>query len=236
MEDAEEARASPVGGAHADSVGTTPPPAPPQGKSGVPDFPAQISNPATAGLRGEGSHEGSLHSSLLSDRPPDGEREQEEDWDEVRHLYELSDVPTADILRNFGLTASALRWRREREEWATRLPIGAKKQPIFSPARLRARLLLLHSTVTKRLEAHLAPSGEFDESEARSLALLCGALRDLSEVTMTKPSAKEREAKPSREKKSEDGGRDAYEADTLWFRAELKKRIQRIRAAAGLGG
>ncbi len=162
----------------------------------------------------------------------------EVDWEAVRHLYELTDLPTVDILRNFGLTPSALRWRREREEWAARDAAAEKRQPGHAPARLRARLLLLHSTMLKRLERQAARGGAFDEGEARALALMCGALRDLSEVTMSKQGRTETSAivKASREKKTKDGGRDSDEEDTAWLRAELKKRILRIRTAAGLGG
>ncbi len=245
-----EVRASPVGDACAEGVGDTPPPAlPHKGEAGgregalhlsplpspLPHLAPPERSPGFAKARGERGRVAEVEGESAEDEASaaaDGV-----DWEEVRHLYELTDVPTVDILRNFGLTPSQLRWRREREEWAARDPAAEKRQPGHAPARLRARLLLLHSTLLKRLERQAARHDAFDENEARALALMCGALSDLSEVTMKKEIERETTAnvKPGREK-NKNGGSDPDKEDTAWLRAELKKRIHRIRVAAGLEG
>ena len=158
------------------------------------------------------------------------------DWGAVRRAYELSGEAVSAIRARFGLTPHQLRVVRVAEGWATR-PAVARPGPLqgrkaVGSEALASRLSRLLAIGIAMLEMRIAEEGMTDQN-ARTLTELCRA----EEIRMRSTRAK---TAKSRETKIDDAGLEA--ADDAWYRAELKKRIHRVRAAhaegrgAGRGG
>lgn len=167
-----------------------------------------------------------------------GGREHAIPWGEIRRVYELTETPTIEILRRYGLTKSQLRWRRQSETWETRPSAAMQKRKASEPERLRARMLSLHAVMLARLEEWVAGVEDFETSQARAFAVLAAGLdhitrSDEREVfEMAKRAAKPTTATAAREKKNSDAGYD-FRNDPAWLDAEINRRLDRLQERGG---
>lgn len=166
------------------------------------------------------------------------------DWARVRLLYEAMDVSVAQIRRDFGLTEHELRKRRVAEGWRTR-PACLQPGPLqgrndSTPHRMRLRLARVIDTEIGRLAQRFIGKGDLEQGDARLLTELARAVAHLGQMRDTdrRPvkgggDTPARDGRPTAKKNN--AGPEPT-ADIAELRAELKRRLARLRAAGQLGG
>lgn len=162
-------------------------------------------------------------------------------WGEIRRVYELTNTPTIEILRRYGLTESQLRWRRTSEKWEPRPPAAVQRAKADSPERLKARMLSLYAVLVSRFENWIAKAEEFEAAQASALAVLAAGFGHLTrsdereDFWMARHTGKSRTATAPREKKNNDAGYD-FRDDPAWLDAEINRRLDRLFDKKGVGG
>jgi hypothetical protein len=143
----------------------------------------------------------------------------------IRRDYELGIERIDVICARHGITEYRLRRLREQGGWTART--GAVPQRGL-PSTADRRLNALVSTGIGLLERRMADEG-LTKGTAELLGVLCRAREARMRAKRNEKAAK------ARETKTKDEPRD-HTDDPAWIRAELERRILRIRAAAGLEG
>lgn len=156
----------------------------------------------------------------------------EVDWAAVRRAYEMTGETIREICARFRVSPRTLTRQRRREGWTPRAQI-ARPPPrlgarMLAPETQELRLTRLVAMGTGLLEKKVAEEG-MTEANARTLFELCRAQEIRMRTTRTEKAAK------ARETKKDNGGPD-FRDDPAWLRAELERRILKIRKAAGLEG
>ena len=163
------------------------------------------------------------------------------DWSAVKRAYEMPGESVASIRRRFGLTVWQLRWRREKEGWATRPPVVTMApSPDTGPGGARgagAEIERIVSLGAAMIGRRVAAEG-MTEANARTLGELCRARESLMRSRKREEGGKPRgkHARDDRAERSEPGGLAGAEreADLAWKRAELTRRFNALRRSRGL--
>ena len=162
------------------------------------------------------------------------------DWREIRRLYEETAMSVAAIRERFGLSIHELRRRRVAEGWEKR-PAAVERLPLAQcspvrPPQVRERLLRL---VHDGLKA-FGEGEAYDPDHARALLTLARTWTVMHRAQTR--SRRTRTAAPAHkpagevtENKNNNGGPDP-DNDIDLLRAEIARRIVRIREEAGLEG
>jgi hypothetical protein len=225
--DADTARADP-----------TPNPSPPSFAHWASAF-AKASADKSPGKQGGG--EADTHSAAeLHDAPAHDKKKI--NWPYVRRIYELTAIPTVEILKRFGLTESQLRHRRESEGWQPRPSVAGERRRADSFGRLRERMLTVLSILLGRIEEGVVLTNTYDHAHAEGLCTLAAGWGSLQtaeegELSMPRHAMKARETTSIREKKNNDAGYD-FRDDPVWLVDELNRRLDRLHGqdeAAGAG-
>ena len=155
------------------------------------------------------------------------------DWAKVRQLYETSPMAVSAIRAEFGLTGRQLRVARETGEWSSRPRIargGSAGEPRSAVSRAGASLVSALQRQVRRFET-ISAGRDDPAADARLLRALMEAwsIARMTEHRTTQGGERKRDIN----KKADDAGRDP---DLAWMRAELKKRLDRLREEERLGG
>jgi len=162
------------------------------------------------------------------------------DWAAVRAAYEDGGEPVKAIRARFGISEWEMRVRREAEGWQVRRRLFPVAERLPTLRTLHRRIAWLIGDSIDKLQARIADEG-FNADTARLLAGLCRAQETAMRATRTPKSKTTKTGGQAREAKHHDGadrtGADdlaARAADLARKRADLKKRVLRIRRELGL--
>jgi hypothetical protein len=167
--------------------------------------------------------------------------------EQARLLYDAGVTPISEVLKLIGMTASQFHNFRTKHGWPLRAsvcpPRGAKAAPKSSPALQekppQALIARLEDAVARefaKAEAALAKqTPKSIETSARTLASLVKTLAELKRMS--------RDPDPERRRAREDGERNGADDENLdpssrelaELRAELARRLERLRGGGAIG-
>ena len=150
------------------------------------------------------------------------------DAEAVRRDYEGGARPVPAILEKHRITRWWLAQARYAGGWTPRPPGARLDMPPAGMDQAEARLSRMLANATAMLERKMDEEG-VTEANARRLTELSRA----QEIRMRTTRASKENAKTRETKNKNDANAD-YRSDPAWLRAELERRILRIRQAAGL--
>lgn len=155
------------------------------------------------------------------------------DVEEVRVLYEESDVPNAEIRRRFSMSEHEFRNLRVDEGWTPRPQIAdpGKARPKRKPPTVKLAVRLMRSLRRQitMLEDRVM-SEDYEQSDA-DVRLMNGLARGLERIGKLAPDGGPGNAPD----KGTDKAMEAEAADAEWMRDQLRQRLARLANRQGQG-